>query len=316
MKIKNLALTLLAVAAAASAAKAADSTLVADFDLQTNMNVIPGFWFFLDDKGSQGNSAVTSADTGAGQYTFSAASFGEGAQSVTGYSAKMAYTFGTTRPACGAGCTYSPEVTLGMNMVPTGEVAKNITGATSISFWAKAVPPVKVSIIGISKDVVDYSWPRAEVSVTATWKKYTAYLSGATAPVFKGTWGAMKDKNPTLAQMEGFSFALQKDTNPTVTGGTSQLDDLYINGYKDPASAIHAAARPSVTQALRAADGKSLKVSVPAAYRAVAGTVAALDLSGKTVTSAAFAKGQESVSLDMPGRANGTVFLRVFAGAL
>lgn len=316
MKIKNLALTLLAVAAATSATKAADSTLVADFDLQTNMNVIPGFWFFLDDKGSKGTSAVTSADTAGGQYAFSAASFGEGAQSISGYSAKMAYTFGTSRPQCSPPpCTYSPEVTLGMNMVSTGDLAKDITGATAISFWAKAVPPVKVSIIGISKDVVDYSWPRAEVAVTATWKKYTAYLSGSVTPVFKGAWGAMKDKGPTLNQMEGFSFALQKDTNPTVTGGTLQLDDLYILGYKDPASAIRAAARPSLTQALRAADGKSLKVSVPSAYRNAAGTVAALDLSGKTVASAAFSKGQESVSLEMPGRVNSTVFLRVFAGA-
>lgn len=313
MKTKTLLISLLASAAV----HAADSTVVADFDLQTNMNVIPGFWFFLDDKGSKGTSSVTSADSLGGQYTFSSASFGEGAQSIAGYSAKMAYTFGATRPSCGGTCTYSPEVTLGMNMVPPGDLAKNITGATHISFWAKAVPPVKVSIIGISKDVTDYSWPRAEVSITSEWKRHVAYLSGAVTPVFKGTWGAMKDKNPTLNNMEGFSFALQKDTNPTVTSGVFQLDDLVIHGYKDPASSLfRSAARPSLTQALRAADGKSLKVSVPAVYRQAAGTVAALDLSGKTVASAAFAKGQESVSLDMPGRANGTVFVRVFAGAL
>lgn len=313
MNAKNLLLSMLASAAAI---QAADSTVVADFDLLTNKNVIEGFWFFLDDKGSKGTSAVTSADTTGGQYTFSAASFAEGAQSPLGYSAKMAYTFGATRPSCGGTCTYSPEVTLGMNMVPTGETAKNITGATHITFWAKAVPAVKVSIIGISKDVTDYSWPRAEVSITSEWKKHTAYLSGAVTPVFKGTWGAMKDKNPTLNNMEGFSFALQKDTNPTVTTGVFQLDDLVIHGYKDPASAIRAAARPNLSRALRAADGKALKVSVPSAYRNAAGTVAALDLSGKTVASAAFAKGQESVSLDISGRANGTVFLRVFAGSL
>ena len=315
MNTKNLLLSLLA---AAAVAKAADSTLVAGFDLRTNQNMIDGFWFYLDDTGSKGNSKVNSADNTVSPPIFGDSSFSDDATKIMGASARLAYTFGTTRPQCGPTCTYSPEVTMGTNFVPTGAAVRDITGATAIGFWAKATPPVKVSIIAISKDVTDYSWPRAEIAITSTWKYYRAALTGAVAPVFMGTYGSMNKKNPTLAQMEGFSFALQKDTNPTVTGGELLIDDLYLIGLKDPnASAIfRTAARPTLAQALRSADGKSLKVSVPAAYRNVAGTVAAIDLAGKTVASMAYAKGQESVNLDMPGRANGTVFLRVFPAAL
>ncbi len=314
MNTKNLLLSLLA---AAAVAKAADSTLVAGFDLRTNQNMIDGFWFYLDDTGSKGNSKVNSADNTVSPPIFGDSSFSDDATKIMGASARLAYTFGTTRPQCGPTCTYSPEVTMGTNFVPTGAAVRDITGATAIGFWAKATPPVKVSIIALTKDVTDYSWARAEVSVTAEWKYCRAALSGTAAPVFIGTYGTMNKKNPTLAQMEGFSFALQKDTNPTVTKGELLIDDLYLIGLKDPnASSLRAPARPSLAQALRAADGKSLKVSVPAAYRNVAGTVAAMDLAGKTVASAAYAKGQSSVNLELPGRANGTVFLRVFPAAL
>src|SRR6266852_4607136 len=49
---------LLAASAFARMASAADSTVVADFESQTNRNNITGFWFYVDDKGSGGNSKV------------------------------------------------------------------------------------------------------------------------------------------------------------------------------------------------------------------------------------------------------------------
>jgi hypothetical protein len=253
---------------------------------------------------------------------FSSATFGEGAQSVTGFSAKMEYTLGSKRPrnnptSTTDTSTYSQFVLLGTNVVPAVGTSLDLTGATSLSFWAKATPPIKIAIAYLTEDVTDYSYANAEVSITSTWKRYTANFTGTVAPVFKGTWGATNGKNPNIAKSKALDFTIRKELNTAVSTGVLQLDDLVIHGWKDPnATGIRNAARPSLTQALRAADGKSLKVSVPAAYRQAAGTVAALDLSGKTVASAAFAKGQESVSLDMPGSANGTVFLRVFGGAL
>lgn len=314
--MKPIIHTILTVSVCAAAASAADSTLVSHFEDQTNKNAIGGFWFYLDDKGSQGNSKVTSGDTTVNPVIFSAASFGDGQESL--YSGKIGYTFGTVRPQCGAGCTYSPEVTFGNNIVPAGATVRDITGATAIAFWAKAEPPVKVSIIALTKDVTDFSWARAEVSVTSTWTRIIARLSGTTAPVFKGTWGSMKDKTPNLAQMESFSFALQKDSNPTVTSGYLLIDNLYILNYSAPdvvSSVRRAPTASRVLRALRAADGKSLRFTVPEAYRSGAGKVAAVDLAGKVVAEAAFAKGQHSVSLSMaPGNQGGTspLFMRVF----
>lgn len=312
--ISRISHSLLAASVCAAAASAADSTLVSHFEDQTNKNAIGGFWFYLDDKGSQGNSKVTSGDTTVNPVIFSAASFGDGQESL--YAGKIGYTFGTVRPQCGAGCTYSPEVTFGNNIVPAGATVRDITGATAIAFWAKAEPPVKVSIIALTKDVTDFSWARAEVSVTSTWTRIIANLSGTTAPVFKGTWGSMKDKTPNLAQMESFSFALQKDSNPTVTSGYLLIDNLYILNYKAPdqASSVRRAAPSAsrVSRALRAADGKSVRFAVPEAYRNGAGKVAAVDLAGKVVAEAAFAKGQQSVSLSVTGRSTSPLFMRVF----
>lgn len=295
---------------------AADSTLVADFELQTNGNRIDGFWFYLDDKGGGGNSKVISGDTTVHPTIFSSASFGEPYSGVVGYSGKMEYILGTVKPSCGGTCTYSNEVTFGTNLEPIIGLPLDITGATGISFWAKATPPVKVSIIFLTKDIKDYSWARAEVAITGEWKRHTANFSGTTGIVFKSTYGTGKDKPLTLSQLESLNFAIQKDSNPGSGQGVLLLDDLVIHGWKSPFTAIGNDARASRTKALRAAiGGQSLRFAVPEAYRNLAGTVAAVDLSGKTVARAAFAKGQESVSLDLKQRSTSTVFLRVFTGS-
>lgn len=323
MNTKNLCYALLAAAsilAPVAKAAATDSALVSDFEDQTNKNSLGGFWFYVDDKGGGGNSKVTSGDTTEYPPIFSATSFGEPSQGIIGYSGRMAYTFGTVKPTCGTDCTYSNEVTFGTNVEQIVGVAPlDITGATGISFWAKATPPVTISIIYLAKDITDkndYSWQRAAVPVTSTWTRYVANFTGATGIVFKGAYGMGKDKAPTLSQTQGWNFAIQKESNPGVTSGELLLDDLYIQGWKDPnAAAIRTASRPNLSKALRAtADGNSLRFSVPEAYRNVSGTVAAVDLSGKTVAKAAFAKGQERVSLSLQGRSNSPVFMRIFTG--
>lgn len=323
MNNKTLRYALLAaaslLASAPSAVKAAanDSTLVADFELQTNKNLIDGFWFYQDDKGSGGNSKIVSGDTTVNPVIFSAASFGEPSSGIVGYSGKMEYDMGTIKPSCGAGCTYSNEVTFGCNLEPmVGTIPLDITGATAISFWAKATPATKISIIFLTKDITDYSWARAEVPVTAAWAHYTVNLSGTTGLYFKATYGQAKDKPLTLSKLVDLNFAIQKDSNPGLTHGTFLIDNLVINGWKSPLAGVRDVARSSLSRALRtAADGKSLRFSVPAAYRNVPGTVAAMDLSGKMVAKAAFAKGQSDVSLNLKGAAASTVFLRVFTGA-
>jgi len=323
VKTKILSYSLLAavsILAPANKALAADSTVVADFETQTNRNNINGFWYFVDDQGSKGTSKITSGDTTVSPVIFSAASFGEGAQNPAGFSAKLEYTLGTTRPrnnptSLTDTSTYSPFVLIGTNVVPVIGTELDLTGATALSFWAKATPPVKVSIAYLTADVKDYSYARSEIAITTTWKRYTANFAGTTGNVFKGTWGTMKDKYPTLAKSKAFDFAIMKDTNP-VTKGVLQLDDVVLNGWKDPnAAGIRNVSGSNLTKALRASvDGKSLRFNVPEAYRNVAGTVAAIDLSGKTVAKAAFAKGQQNVSLTLAGPQAATVFLRVFTG--
>ena len=298
----------------ASRAAAADSTLVADFEMQTNKNNIDGFWFYLDDKG--GNSKVISGDTSVHPTTMSPASFGEPSSGVVGYSGKMEYILGTVKPSCGGTCVYSNEVTFGTNVEPIIGVPLDITGATKISFWAKATPPVKVSIIFLTKDIKDYSWARAEVAITGEWKQHTANFSGTTGIVFKSTYGTGKDKPLTLTQLESLNFAIQKDSNPGSGQGILLLDNLVIHGWKSPFTAVRNEARSSRSKALRAAvEGKSLRYTVPEAYRNMSGTVAAVDLSGKTVAGAAFVKGQASVSLDLKSTSSSPVFLRVFTGS-
>jgi hypothetical protein len=320
VKIKILCYSLLMAASVfPKAASAADSTVVADFDMQTNANNIDGFWFYVDDKGSQGNSKILSGDTTVNPPIFSATSFGEPAQGIVGYSGRLEYQLGTVKPQCGPACTYPNEVTLGTNVEPVlGVSPLDITGATSISFWAKATPAVNISVIFLTTDITDYSWARAAVPVTSTWKRYTANFSGTTGIVFKSTYGQGKDKPLTLSKLQGLNFAIQKDaSNATASKGELLLDDVTIHGWKSPLiTSIRNEARPSLSKALRTtADGKALRFSVPAAYRNVAGTVAAVDLSGKTVARAAFVKGQENVSLSLPAQKASTVFLRVFTGS-
>jgi hypothetical protein len=325
VNIKILSYSLLAAASIlAPIAKAGptDSTVIADFNLQTNRNNIEGFWFYVTDKGGGGNSKITSGDTTMDPPIFGATSFGENAYGISGFSGRMAFEFGTIKPSCGGTCTYPNEVTFGTNVEPfLGFTPLDITGATHLTFWAKATPAANISVIFLTKDITDakdYGWARAAVPATPTWKRYTANFSGTTGIVFKSTSGIGKDKPLTLSQLQGLNFAIQKDaTNPTLTKGELLLDDVTIHGWKDPNGAsIHGVSRSNMSKALRAsADGKSLRFTVPEAYRNIAGAVAAVDLSGKTVAKAAFAKGQQNVSLDLAGHQASTVFLRVFTGA-
>jgi hypothetical protein len=314
-----VATSLVGTAAMAVTAAPTDSTVVADFNLQTNKNNTEGFWFYVTDKGSGGNSKVTSGDTTMNPPIFSATSFGDNAYGIVGYSGRMEFELGTVKPACGAGCTYPNEVTFGTNVEQILDVSPlDITGATAISFWARATPAANISVIFLTKDITDYSWARAAVPATPVWKRYTANFSGTTGIVFKSTYGQGKDKALTLNKVQGINFAIQKDaTNPTLTKGELLIDDLTIHGWKDPnAAGIRELSHASMSKAVRAsAEGKTLRFAVPEAYRNIAGTVAAVDLSGKTVAQAAFVKGQENVSLSLSGHQAATVFLRVFTGA-
>lgn len=318
MMIKNQALNLLAaISLTAVAATAQDITVVADFEEAREFNNITGFWYYTDDAGNGGDSKITSGDTTFKPTQWNAQSFLAPGQGDSKYAAKLGFTFGTKDLSCGPTCTYKPEVLLGTDVRKVGDSTLDLTGATKFTFWAKADVAMSINVIWVTADITDYSYFRKPVQIKTEWTEHTILLSPSTALSGPG-WGQSMNIKFNAAQTKAINFTVSKGLNGSVTSSALYLDNLRFHNWKpvtDP-NAVRAPSRSAISRALRAtADGKSLRFRLPDAYRSVEGTVAAMDLSGRVLAEAGFAKGQENVTLRLAARPSAAVFFRVFTGS-
>lgn len=316
--IKNPALNLLAaLSLAALAANAQDITVLADFEEGREFNNIAGFWYYVDDAGNGGNSQITSGDTTFKPTAWNAQSFSAPGQGESKHAAKLGFTFGTKELSCGATCTYPPEVIFGTDVRKVGDSTLDLTGATKFTFWAKADAATYISVVWVTADITDYSYYRKPVKINPEWTEHTIVLSPTTT-LSGPNWGQSLTTKFNASQTKAINFTVSKGSNVSMTSGAVYLDNLRFHNWKpvtDP-NAVRAPSKSAISRALRAsADGKSLRFRLPDAYRNVEGTVAAMDLSGRILAKAGFAKGQENVSLRLADRSSAAVFFRVFTGS-
>lgn len=317
MMIKNQTKNLLAaLSLSAVAAAAQDITLVADFEEAREFNNITGFWYYTDDSGNGGDSKITSGDTTFKPTQWNAQSFLAPGQGDSKHAAKLGFTFGTKELSCGTACTYKPEVLLGTDLRKVGDSTLDLTGATKFTFWAKADVAMSINVVWVTADITDYSYYRKPVQLKTEWTEHTILLSPSTALSGPG-WGQSMTTKFNAAQTKAINFTVSKGLNSSITSSNLYLDNLRFHNWKpvtDP-NAVRSPSRSALSRALRAsADGKSLRFRLPDAYRNVEGTVAAMDLSGRVLARAGFAKGQENVSLRLADRTTAAVFFRVLTG--
>lgn len=216
---------------------------------------------------------------------------------------KMGYRLGTVRLGCGGTCTYGPHVGLSIGFSHDYDPL-DLTGATHVTFWAKADDSV---IINVSIGMRDTVAPPASYSqyfkIGTAWKKYSIELKAST--VFKlPDWTTQYPFDVSRANAIGFSIS--KDDNPTQTDNALYLDDVEIvnwvyTSYVDP-TGISTNRKALRNDGLHARiTGNVALVRLPSAFLGKTGVIEAMDVTGRKVGSAAFGPQALDVSMKVPG---------------
>jgi hypothetical protein len=286
--------------------------LVSDFNDRVIDNALGSTWDPITDVDSHGNSRLTVGDTNYDPVECDTTCFGPGYGSA-GYAFKMGFVYGDSMPH-GDGLDtghFDPEMNLETQVLDTlGSPGGDLTGATSVSFWAKADKNLAVRFIVGQTTITDYAYHGQDIAVTTQWKKFTITFSD-TAKFHQPDWAG--EKVPfDIAHINSFDFNISKGNNASVTGADFYLDDFTVQGWAYHPSAIRFGARRSASAFSAVQSGRSLKVGLPESYRNIAGTVAVVDASGKEIARAAFAKGAKHLVIDLGDRAAvGRKFARI-----
>jgi hypothetical protein len=209
------------------------TTVLADFEEHARPDGFKILWYYLNDHGNGGNSIITSGDTTSSPPLFDGKSYGPGYGSG-GYSGILSFSFGTKTPTCGAACTYAPEVALGLNIrglsyLNPGDTVLNLTGATALTFMAKATAPISLNVVIGTADITDYARYRKSIQVTTEWKLFSVELKKSDQ-FMQPSWGVQKPFN--TAMINTLDLLISKTDNPSWTGGTLYLDDVKIVGWQ------------------------------------------------------------------------------------
>ena len=306
----------LSLPSAAAAAPALASTLLADFDdIAPTGTSQGGFWYFYDDRPDSGASYITTADS-ASLYRWDSTTFVPG-QGGTGMAVELGFVMGAKNPVCGAGCTYAPQVGMGTSVA--GGVEIDITGATAISFLAKAKAPIKVLFLVGTSDVKDNGFYGTLVNITTEWTKYTMPLV-AGKDFAQAPWAVKKPFNP--AHFINLGWMISKADNPDLTAGAFDLDNIAIEGWDplDPSSISSGSGRAESPRIIR--NGNRIRVDLGGLMHGKAsqaglkgrnpGMLEAMDARGRTLGRAAYGADALEVELNLGNRAaDGPIYLHV-----
>ena len=288
---------------------AQDPFVLSDFESGAGMNSLGGYWYFFGDKGSEGNSRITTSDSITGMWDTSSVGNGYGGSVHSG---RFGWVFGDKRPVCGTECTYDPEVNMTTELFAAGDSVRDLSGATQIRFHAKANAPVKVSFLVRIASVKDYAFHRQEIEVTRDWKEFTIALQGSSS-FSQPSWGARVPFDPS--QVIAFQWQAGKGRNPDLTSDTLLIDDLRIVGWVPPnPNGIRRA--PHALPGARSrfvALGQPGRISVSLADVPTGrgGEILVQDIRGRVLARHAFRAGQAAAEVQLGSGRTGLAMVRI-----
>jgi hypothetical protein len=231
-------------APAGTAARRADSAYVmADFEGPDPLTTpLKGYWFFGDDRYTPtandmipGNSEIISfdfqgkprLDSSGG---FDTASFPAGRGGGKGTrSMRVAYVLGNRMLSCGGPCRFDPFIAFGL-VFTTWSGTLDLSGATSISFWARSDSDTvrfdaAVATDDTTRDAADYAQAFA---VGPEWTRCVIDLKPS--DLFKQPEGsAAKPFDPSRAY--GLNFTVNRGANASDPANALILDDVGVAGW-------------------------------------------------------------------------------------
>ncbi len=316
----------------AQAVPPADTTsyMVTDFESPEPLNTpLYGYWFNYTDQNSStavdsihGNSTLTSFDSTGAYFRDTlgypdARTFPRGHTGDSGtHCLRFGYALGNRSLSCGGICTYPPYVGFGVTFTTNADTL-DLTGATSISFWAKAdTAPLALNTSFATVDTTTNASDYGQAfTIDTTWKLYSITLKPS-VDFKQPSYSAHKPFELTHAKGLGFNVSAGGNAAHLVNG--LLIDDVSIQNWKY--------VDPTITDRVRPLDpargqggirirksGNLILVSLPEAYRHKSGSVQAVDAHGRVLARTGFAPNAGTVSLGLAGsetRKAGT-FIRV-----
>jgi hypothetical protein len=193
-----------------------------------NITRFNSFWYAFNDQSDKGNSIITNLEPlikiPAGYFVKFVKNegnpFGSGGQC-----ARIDYQIGT------ASSVATNWVGVGTSLTPTGDSAKNLAGATAISFWAKAAEISIVEVqVGLST-VTDCNYYYIVDTITTSWKMHNVLFSR----LHQMSWGQQipfETSKITKIQIEVFKNGTNTSHAETYSRtGTLWIDDVQIHNY-------------------------------------------------------------------------------------
>jgi hypothetical protein len=231
-------LALAGMLAAALSAQAQSVSVLDDFEAKSNQNKFLGYSFFYNDAADGGTSTISTSSPGAKPTELLVdplKSFDAGFNSPSAL--KLDFTYGANKPkSCGGTCAYGQMVGFGTQFIPGTDVATgtgtklDLTGATELSFYAKASVAMKMRVEITTTNVTDFGYFRGDVSVGTDWTRLSILLSNGLGGIAQPSWALPVTFDPTLVQK--LQFSISADDNTGLTKGTVWLDSIAVLGYK------------------------------------------------------------------------------------
>lgn len=209
-----------------AAAPRAQAVFIADdFEdkLATNKLSQSNEWAFLSNADSHGNSAILSGDTAVNPSLVDSTSFAAPGYGGSQGCFKMEWNYGSQRPHGDEPDTssYDPEVGMITRIWDeSSNVGADFTGATKVSFRAKAAKSTRLRIAAVTPEVSDYAFWGDELTIgTASAKTFAQ-------PEWKSKAVPFNKKKITA-----FMIVISQAYNPGA-GGTFWMDDFSVTGWK------------------------------------------------------------------------------------
>lgn len=194
-------------------------TVVADFEELSYINNLNHWNAAYVDSRDGGNSTINNfefmvpPDPDSGYFAVPVA--GEGYDG--GNCLYVDYTFGTIDPE------YGSYLGVYIDCANDSETL-DITGATELTFWAKASVATKMRVKLATSNISDYGYYQVLVDVPTGWTQYTIAIADLEQP----SWATPVSLD--LSLIEAVTLELTEEENPPDISEELWLDDIVLNG--------------------------------------------------------------------------------------
>lgn len=201
-----------------------NAAVLDDLEHGTSINLFRGPWLAYADRDDNGNSTIINGELVPGTINFYTVTPTQGQGNPAGTSGNgmvMEFQFGDREPGRGSS-SWGQTVGIRTDLSYIEDGARDISGATHVTFYAKASKRMSVRFMVPITTVDDFAYHQTTVTVDTVWAQEVIQLNGLVQP----SWGARRVFDPALVQR--LQWEITVDNNSSLEGGKLWLDDIEI----------------------------------------------------------------------------------------